>query len=80
MDGRGHARGTPEVCGVGARGVLRSSYMIPMPYDRTLHAAATGRAAMVAVLRRFAERLKALPLDDAAEVLRRIAHELSMTA
>jgi hypothetical protein len=40
-----------------------------MPYDTTLHAVATGRAATVAELRRLADRLEALPLEDAAEVL-----------
>ncbi len=73
MDGRGHARAARQGGAVSAlAGVSRSGYMLPMPYDTTLHAVATGRAASVAALRRLAERLEALPLDDAAEVLIRI--------
>jgi hypothetical protein len=67
MDGGGHARAARQGGAVSAlAGVSRSSYMLPMPYDRTLHAVATGRAATVAALRRLAERLEALAGDDSA--------------
>jgi hypothetical protein len=43
--------------------------MDPAPFETTLATVAAGRAATVAELRTLADRLDALPLDVAAEVL-----------